>query len=196
MLAPIPVAGTAACTLGVSVGLGEVRAAGSGGSNDPAHIGVSSVASAAASRVSSWLGGSEDAWVAASFPAATSSAAGGGSTAAPAGVISLAGVGSASVAAAGLETMSVGSSGRADSSASVSLAAGSNRGERWSSSMRPKSLPVSSLRALLLHEGPEAGITVSSEVGAGGGCVARSMERGDLQRRHPMIESIRAAAAK
>jgi hypothetical protein len=131
--------------LGVSVGLGEVRAAGSGGSNDPARIGVSSIASAAASRVSSWLGGSEDAWVAASFPAAMSSVVGGGSAAAPAGVTSPAGVGSASVAAAGLETPSVGASGWAVPFASVSLAAGSNRGERQSSSMRPKSLPASSL---------------------------------------------------
>jgi hypothetical protein len=116
--------------------------------------------------------------------------------AAPAGVISPAGVGSASVAAAGLETASVGTSGRAGPSASVSLAAGSNRGERRSSSMRPKSLPVSSLRALLLHEGSKAGIMVSPEVGAGGGCVARPTERGDLQRRRPTIESIRASAAK
>jgi hypothetical protein len=195
-LAPIPVAGTAAYTFGMSVGLGEVRAAGSGGSNDPACIGVSSIAFAIASHVSPWLGRSEDVWVAASFPATTSSTAGGGSMAAPARVISPTSVGSALVAASGMETASVGASGQAGSSALFLLAAGSNRGERRSSPMRPKSLPVSSLRALFLHEGSEAGITVSSEVGAGGGCVARSMERGDLQRRHPMIESIRAAAAK
>jgi hypothetical protein len=115
--------------------------------------------------------------------------------AAPTGVISPAGIGSASVAAAGLETASADASRRAGSSALVSLTTGSNRGEWRSSSMRPKLLPVSSLRAFLLHEGSGAEITVSPEAGAGGGCATRSTERGDLQRRCPMIEPIRAAAA-
>jgi hypothetical protein len=113
----------------------------------------------------------------------------------PAGVISPAGIGSAPVAAAGLETTFAGASGRAGSSAPASLATGSNRGEWWSSSTRPESLPVSSLRALLLHERSGAEITACPEAGAGGGCVTGSMERGELQRRRPTIESIRAAAA-
>jgi hypothetical protein len=132
----------------------------------------------------------------ASLPAATSLAAGGGGAAAPAGVTSPAGVESASSAAVGLETASAGASGRAGSSALASLATGSNRGEWRSSSTRPKSLPISSLSALLWHEGSGAEIMVSPEVGVGGGCVTRSTERGDLQRRRPTIESIRAAAAK
>jgi hypothetical protein len=114
--------------------------------------------------------------------------------AALAGVISLAGVGLALVAIAGLEAASAGASGRAGSSAPALLAAGSNRGEGRSSSTRPKSPPISSLRALLLHERSGAEITVSPESGAGGGCVTRSTERGDLQRRRPTIESIRAVA--
>jgi hypothetical protein len=113
----------------------------------------------------------------------------------PAGVTAPVGIGSASVAAVGLEIASAGASGRAGSSAPASLAAGSNRGEWRSSSTRPKSLPVSFLRALLLHERSGAEITASPEAGAGGGCVTRSMERGDLQRRRPTIESIRAVAA-
>jgi hypothetical protein len=193
--APVPNAGTAACTLGASLTLEGVRAAGSGDSNDPARTGVSSVVSAAALRVPSWLGGSEDAWATMSFPTVASLPAGGGGIAAPVGVISPAGIGSASVAAAGLEIASAGVSGRAGSSAPASLAAGSNRGEWRSSSTRPKSLPVSSLRALLLHERSGADITASPEAGAGGGCVTRSMERGDLQKKRPAIESIRAAAA-
>jgi hypothetical protein len=86
---------------------------------------------------------------------------------APAGVISPAGAESASGAAAGLETASAGASGWAGSSALASLATGSNRGEWQSSSTRPKSLPISSLRALLWHEGSGAEITVSPEAGTG-----------------------------
>jgi hypothetical protein len=62
--------------------------------------------------------------------------------------------------------------------------------------MRPESLPISPLRALLWHEGSGAEITVSPEAGMVGGCVAGSAERGGLQRRCPTIESIRATAAK
>jgi hypothetical protein len=115
--------------------------------------------------------------------------------AAPAGVISPAGIGPASVAAARLEATSAGASGRAGSSALASLTAGSNHGEWRSSSTRPKSLPISSLRALLLHERSGAKITASPEAGAEGGYVTRSTERGDLQRKCPTIESIRAAEA-
>jgi hypothetical protein len=62
--------------------------------------------------------------------------------------------------------------------------------------MRPKSLLVSSLCALLLHKGSGAEIAVSPEAGIGEGCVARSTKRGDLQSGRPTIKSIRAAAAK
>jgi hypothetical protein len=59
--APVPNVGTTACALGASLGLEGVRAAGYGGSNDPAHTGVSFVAFVAASCAPSRLGGSEDA---------------------------------------------------------------------------------------------------------------------------------------
>jgi hypothetical protein len=194
--APVPAAGTVAYTFNTSLGLEGVRAAGSEGSSNPARTGVSSVASIATSRVPSWLGRSEDVQAAASFPVATSSVAGGRGVAASAGVIFPAGVESTSGAATGLEIASAGTSERTGSSALVSLATGSNRGEWRSSSMRPESLPTSSLRALLWHEGSGAEITVSPEEGVGEGCVAKSTERRDLQKRRPTIESIRAAAVK
>jgi hypothetical protein len=141
---------------------------------------VSSVAFVTASRVPSWLGGSEDAWAAASFPAATSSAAGEGGVAASAEAISPAGIGSASVAAAGPETASAGTSGRTGSSAPASLATDSNRGEWRSSSTRPKSPPVSSLRTLLLRGRSGVKVSASPDAKAGGGCVIISMAMGDL----------------
>jgi hypothetical protein len=180
--------------LGASSGLEGVWAAGSEGSNNPACIGVSSVVFAAALRVSSWLGGSEDAWAAVTSPAAISSMAGGG-VAASAEAVSPAGVGLASVAAAGLETAFAGTSGRVGSSTLASLTTNSNRGERRSSSARPKSPPASSLRTLLLHGRSGVEVSASPDAEAGEGCVIRSMEMGDLRRRHPIIELIRAAAA-
>jgi hypothetical protein len=134
--------------------------------------------------------------MAASFPAVTSSVAGGGGETAPAGVVSLAGVESASGVAAERATASTGTSGHAGSSALASLATSFNRGEQRSSSMRPESPPISTLRALLWHEGSRAGVTVSSEATAGGGWAAESTERGDLQRGRPMTESIGAVAVK
>jgi hypothetical protein len=178
------------------LGLEGVPAAGSGGSSNPAPSGVSSVAFITTSRMLSWPGGSEDAQAAASFPVVTPSVAGGRGAAAPARAMSLAGVESTSGAAIGLETASADTSKRTGSSALVSLTTGSNRGEWRSSSMRPESLPTSSLRALLWYEGSGAKITVSPEEGVGGGCIAKSTERGELQKRCPMIKSIRAAAVK
>jgi hypothetical protein len=133
MPAPVPNTGTTARVLGASSGLEGVRAASSEGPNDPARTGASSVIFAVASRVSSWLGGSEDAVAAVTSPAAISSMAGEG-VAASAEVVSLACVGPAAVAVAGPETAFAGTSGRTGSSALASLATNSNRGE-WRSLM-------------------------------------------------------------
>jgi hypothetical protein len=103
--------GITAYTLGAALGPEGVRPAGSGGSNGPMRAEVSTVVSATASRVPTRLGGSEDAWVAVSFPAAASSATGGGGMAAPTGVISPTGIGLAPVATAGLETAPAAASG-------------------------------------------------------------------------------------
>jgi hypothetical protein len=93
-------------------------------------------------------------------------------------------------------TASMGTSGRAGSSALVSLATSFYCGEQRLSSMRPESPPISSLRALLEHEGSGAGVMVSSEATVEGGWAAESIERGDLQSGRPTPESIGAAAVK
>jgi hypothetical protein len=134
--------------------------------------------------------------MAASFPTVTSSVAGGGDRSAPARAVSLAGVEPALGMAAGRGTASTGTSGRAGSSALASLATSFNRGEPRSSSMRPESPPISSLRALLRQEGSRAGVAVSPEATAGGGWAAKPTERGDLQRGRPTTKSIGAAAVK
>jgi hypothetical protein len=125
---PVPAAGTVACMFNTSLGLEGVPAAGSGGSSNPARTAVSYIAFIVTSRIPSWLGGSEDAQAAASFPVATPSVAGGRGAAAPVGAISPAGVESTSGAAIGLETVSADTSGWTGSSVLVSLATGSNRG--------------------------------------------------------------------
>jgi hypothetical protein len=100
-------------------------------------------------------------------------------------VISPARVGTASAVAAGLETTFTGASGQTGSSALTSLSTNSNRGERRFSSARPRSSPASSLRALLLHGRSGVEVLVSPDADAGGGCVSRSTEIGDLQRKAP-----------
>jgi hypothetical protein len=110
-------------------------------------------------------------------------------------VVSPACVGTASAVAAGLKTTFTGASGRTGSSALASLSTNSNHGERRSSSARPKSPLVSSLRALLLRGRSGVEVSVSPDAKAGGGCVSRSMEMGDLRRKHPIIELIRTATA-
>jgi hypothetical protein len=171
--------GATARVFGATSGLKGARAAGSEDSNDRACAGISSIVLAAASRVSSWLGGSEDALAAATSPAAISLMAGEDAVASAEGA-SPACVGSASVAAARLEAAFAGAFGRAGSSALASLVTSSNRGERRSSSARPRSPPASSLRALLFHGRSGAEVTASPEAGAGAGCVTRSMEMGYL----------------
>jgi hypothetical protein len=183
----VPAAGTAACTLGASSRLEGAWTAGTG---------AFSVSPAAVSRALSRLGRSEDVWLAASFPAVTFSVAGGGDRSALAGAVSLADVEPASGMAAGWGTASTGTSGCAGSSVLVSPAVGSNRGEQRSSSMRPESPPISSLRALLRQEASRVGVAVSPEAATGGGWAAKPTERGDLQRRRPTTKSIGAAVVK
>jgi hypothetical protein len=115
--------------------------------------------------------------------------------AASAEVVSLACVGTASAVAAGLEIAFDGASGRTGSSALASPVTNSDCGERRSSSARPKSPPASSLHALLLHGRSGVEVSASLDAEAGGGYVIRSMEMGDLRRKHPIIELIRTAVA-
>jgi hypothetical protein len=58
-------------------------------------------------------------------------------------------------------------------------------------------LPLAySLRTLLLHERLRVEVSVSPDATTGGGFRSRSMEMGDLQRKHPIIKLIRNAMAK
>jgi hypothetical protein len=83
-------------------------------------------------------------------------------------------------AAAELEAMPVDTSEWSGSSVRSSPSMTSNREDQWSSPARLKSPLASSLRAFLLHERSGVEVSVSPDATAGGGCVSRSIEMGDL----------------
>jgi hypothetical protein len=118
--------------------------------------------------------------MAVSSPTVTTPVVGGAGVTTPSEVVSSAGVEPVSGAATGWGTASAGTSGCAGSSALVSPATSFNRGEQRTSSTRPESPPISSLRALLWQEGSRAGVTIPPEATVGGGWATESTERGDL----------------
>jgi hypothetical protein len=105
-------------------------------------------------------------------------------------------VSSASAAAAGLETILADVSRWAGSFVLPSPLTTPSRGEWRPSLVQPRSPPASSLRTLLLHKRSGVEVSVSPYATTEGGCVSRSTEMGDLQRKHPIIELIRTATAK